>query len=135
MQIQDKMRVLLVLCPSCRGAELEERLQALSLLLANIDKEEREQAYQAFLTKEKEREDMARKTECTEDFNTGYGIGEYAALEGEELDFGEQDALANEMFEKLGGGRGIVTDLTCFSSGLSAGYTTGYMQQSSQTSG
>jgi hypothetical protein len=67
---------------------------------------------------------MARKTQCTHDYNSGYAGGTQAALDDEELDYSDQDVVAQELFEQLEGR--TVEDYTAFSEGFSAGYTTTY---------
>lgn len=81
---------------------------------------------------------MPRKTHYSQEdnWNAGYAFGTYAGSSDEELDYGEQDEAAREIYESLEGcspeeGEDsehcrLVGDYGTFSEGFSAGYTSEY---------
>ncbi len=74
-----------------------------------------------------------------DDYKTGYALGISANLEGEELDYKDQDQAARELYEAIEGHSPdcdceycrLVSDFESFEDGFSAGYTTEYERKHS----
>ncbi len=79
---------------------------------------------------------MSRKSRNSEedDYQTGYALGIGANLNGDELDYKDQDQAARELYEAIEGHEvgceceycRLVSDFESFEDGYSAGYTTEY---------